>query len=354
MKKRYWIPLLILIILIAIRIALPFWVTNYVNDTLAAIEGYEGSITDVDLHLYRGAYSIDSLTIDKIEDNNPVPFLSIPKIDLSVEWPALLNGAIAGEVLLQKPEINFVAAHEDEGEFGDEVDWTEPLKELIPIRINRFAITEGIIRYMDFGSEPQLEIPLNNVELEMLNLSNAENEEEDLPSSISLQATSVGGGILSIESDANLLKPIPDIDLTFEFEEVHLPDLNDFLEAYARVDAESGVFNLYSEIIINDGMLEGYVRPIITDLSVLDVEEGSVLEVVWEGIVGFLTEVFENQPEDQFATEVPLEGDLNDPEAAVFPAIWNIFRNAFVEAFSKQAGGEIEFGGDDDEDGSEE
>ncbi|MEX1269617.1 MAG: DUF748 domain-containing protein [Balneolaceae bacterium] len=352
-KKRYWIPLLIIVILIIARLALPYWITGKVNETLENLEGYTGSIAGVDLDLYRGAYSVDSLVVDKIEDNNEVPFLFISGIDLSVEWPALLNGAIVGEVVLQKPEINFVAPNEDDGEFGFEIDWIEPLNELMPIQINRFAIEEGTIRYMDFSSEPQLEIPLHNIELEILNINNAENQEEDLPSNLSMQATSIGSGILDIQADANLMKPIPDIDLNFEFEQVHLPDLNEFLEAYASVDAENGEFNLYSEIIIKDGMLEGYVRPIITDLRILDVEEGSVAEVAWEAIVGFVTEIFENQREDQFATEVPLSGDLNDVEAGIYPTIWNIFRNAFVEAFSQQTGGDVEFN-DLNEDGEEE
>lgn len=343
MKKKYWIPLLILLILIGVRIALPYWIEDYINDTLEDIPGYTGSIHNVDLHLYRGAYTIDSLVVDKIEDNNTVPFLSIHRIDLSVEWPALLNGAIVGEVELLAPVFNFVAPDEDQGEFGEDVDWTEPLKDFIPVRINRFAIRNGTIRYLDFGSSPQIDIPLENLDLDILNISNAEHIEEDLPSTIALRAVSIGGGNLNINAEANLLKRIPDVDLNFEFEEVYLPDLNNFLEAYARVDAEDGEFNLYSEFIIDDGILEGYVKPIIRNLKLLDVEEGSVLEVVWEGIVGFLTEIFENQPKDQFASQVPLEGDLNDPEAGVFPAIWNIFRNAFLEAFSKQTEGEINF-----------
>lgn len=343
MKKRYWIPLLIVLILIGIRIALPFWVEDYINQSIDDIPEYTGSVSDVDMHLYRGAYSVDSLILDKVEANNEVPFVAIDQVDLSIEWSALFNGAIVGEVLLIAPDINFIAPNNDQGEFGKEVDWTEHVKNMLPIQINRFAIQEGTIRYLDFSSSPQIDIPLDDLNLEILNISNAEDIEEDLPSSINLTAVSIGGGDLNIQADANLLKQIPDIDLNFEFEQVDLTDLNDFLEAYARVDAEGGEFNLYSEIIIEDAIVEGYVKPIIRELKIVDLEKGTVLEVAWEGIVGFLTEVFENQPADQFASQVPLEGDLNNLEPGIFPAIWNIFRNAFVNAFSMQTEGEINF-----------
>ncbi|MEX0684732.1 MAG: DUF748 domain-containing protein [Balneolales bacterium] len=337
MRKIFWVPLLVILILIGIRIALPYWVINIVNDTLQSMEGYSGSIHDVDLHLYRGAYSIDSLVVDKIEDNNPVPFLFIKEIDISVEWGALLNGAVVGEVELLAPEINFVAPHEDEGEFGSEIDWTEYLNELLPIHINRFAMLGGTIRYLDFNYDPEIDITLNNVDLKILNINNVEEPEGNLPSTISLNATSIGSGIMDIQAEANFLKQIPDIDLTLEFEQVNLPDLNEFLEAYANIDAERGEFNFYSEMMINDGIIEGYVKPIINDLKILNVDEGSALEVAWEGIVGFITEIFENQPNEQLATQIPLQGDLNDIDAGIYPAIWNIFRNAFVDSFSKEA-----------------
>lgn len=334
---------MIVVVLIGVRIALPYWVKDVINQKLDEIPEYTGSVQDVDLHLYRGAYAIDSLMIDKIEDNNEVPFVSIERIDLSVEWSALFKGAIVAEIILNKPVISFIAPNMDDGEFGDEVDWPAQIKEMMPIQIDRFEIRNGLIRYRDFSTTPEVNVPIYDLQLMVLNISNAHNLDNRLPSRIEMTATTVGEGALSLEADANLIQQIPDVDATFELEQVDVTALNDFLEAYASVDAEGGEFNLYSEMIIKDGEIEGYVKPIITGLKIVDLDEGNVVEVAWEAIVGFVTEVFENQPEDQFATEVPLEGNLNDVEAGTYPAIWNIFRNAFVNAFSKEAGGEIEF-----------
>jgi flagellar basal body-associated protein FliL len=65
-KKSIIIISIIIVILIGVRVALPYLVVNYVNKVLADIPGYQGSIKDVDLDLYRGAYVIDSLDIQKI------------------------------------------------------------------------------------------------------------------------------------------------------------------------------------------------------------------------------------------------------------------------------------------------
>lgn len=345
MKKTTWIILIVVAVLIAFRIALPFIIENRINKKIETIPEYTGGIKDVDLQLFRGAFQIDTLVLDKIEDNNEVPFLSVTKVDISVEWSALLKGAFVGEVVVTEPNLNFVAPNNDEGEFGTEVDWVSVMKRMNPFTINRFVVKNGTIRYLDYASSPQVDLPLYNLNLEVNNITNTDNLDKALPTHIELTGISIGDGSLSFIADANLMKKIPDLDASLEFENVNLPDLNNFLEAYAKVDAENGVFNLYSEIAVNDAQLEGYVRPILDRVKILSLEneDGNVFEVVWEGIVGVVSELFENQPENQFATEVPLEGNIENVETGVLPAIWNIFRNAFIEAFEKGAGGEIKF-----------
>ena len=69
----------------------------------------------------------------------------------------------------------------------------------------------------------------------------------------------------------------------------------------------------------------------------------SGLQKIWEGIVGAVLKIFENQSEDQFSIKVPLSGDLNKLNTDIVPAIWNIFSNAFVEAFSQNTNDTINF-----------
>jgi hypothetical protein len=66
-------------------------------------------------------------------------------------------------------------------------------------------------------------------------------------------------------------------------------------------------------------------------------------------MVGGVLELFENQSKDQVATRVPHTGDLSNPETPVFTTVWNVFRNAFISAFSKNTEGTINFGTDSEE-----
>ncbi len=351
MEKKYWIPLVIIFVLLSVRIALPFIIKSYVNNTLQNLEGYTGSVTDIDINLYRGAYVIDSLKIEKLDGNNPVPFVLVKEIDLSVEWGALFDGAIVGEIELISPVLSFVASSDSvSGQSGENIDWTKPIKDLLPLKINRFAINDGTIHYLDYGADPVVDIYLKEFKMVVTNLNNAEDIEKKLPSHLELNAVSIGDGRLNISADLNILKKIPDFDLNFKFENAQLPAFNNFLNAYAGIDAEEGVFNLFSEAAVNDGNIEGYIKPILNDFRIFSLEEDSdnLLSLVWEGVVGIVMELFENQGKDQFATKASLSGSIKNLDTGIFPAIWNIFKNAFIEAFKKDTDNEINFGNTED------
>ncbi|MBR9923260.1 MAG: DUF748 domain-containing protein [Bacteroidetes bacterium] len=213
------------------------------------------------------------------------------------------------------------------------------------MQINRLDIEEGTVRYVDEHVKPTVDVSLDSLKMVLLNLNNARKQEKALPSQLDLQAVSIGSGRLSAKGDLNILKQIPDFDISLTFEEVDLPALNDFLKVYAGVDAEAGVFNLYSEMAASDAQLEGYLKPIMTDIKIfsLQSDKDQPFRLLWEGVVGLLSELFVNQKCDLFASKVPLKGNIGESSVEVLPALWNIFRNAFIEALEKETDNEINF-----------
>ena len=80
----------LLVLFIGFTIALPHILLRYVNRQLTLIDGYRGHVEEIDVHLWRGAYTIKSIKLDKTGGKIPVPFFNARAIDLSVEWRALL------------------------------------------------------------------------------------------------------------------------------------------------------------------------------------------------------------------------------------------------------------------------
>lgn len=218
----------------------------------------------------------------------------------------------------------------------------------LPLKINRFEIIDGKIAYKDFSTTPQVDIFIDSLQLVATNLSNVKDKSKELPSTLKAAGNSLGGGNLNVDMKMNFLKQVPDFDLDLSFENVDLTALNDFVKAYTNTDVEQGSFSLYTEMAAENGELVGYVKPVIENLKVLDwkKEEGNFLQKTWEAVVAVVTEIFENQKKDQLATRTPISGDLNNLDAGIWSTVWNVFKNAFIEALSKRVEGTIDFTSD--------
>lgn len=325
----------IIAVLIVVRIYANTWVLNYVNRSLNNLKGYQGSVKSIDIALYRGAYKIHDLKILKKSAGIPVPFVSIDQADIAVQWSALFHGRIVSNIDLEKPVINFAVSKGDK-QTGAGVDWTQPIKKLAPIDINRVTFKNGSLTYQDFGANPKVNVYIHQMQGEVTNLRNVVDKSKPLPSNLVINGDSIGGGRLSINGKMNILKDIPDMDLNTKLENVDLTALNDYSNAYAAVDIKKGNLSVYSEFIVKDKQVSGYIKPLATNLSLIDLKKDSnPIKVAWESVVSAVVTVFTNQSKDQFATKVQLSGNLKNIDTNIWATIGGIIRNAFVHAFDK-------------------
>src|SRR5690554_1825476 len=331
-KKRFVIPVVILILLFAFRLYLPTLVKNYVNKVLAEIPGYYGQVDDIDIALLRGAYVIKGMYLNKGTATSNVPFLSFPESDISIEWKSLFHGKIVSEIIMDSPKVIYVFEDQKEKEGDANVDdWTKALTDLVPIDINHFEVHNGTLAFVQLSADPDVDLQINQLELTADNLKNVVEKERILPSPIRASGVSIGNGKVALEGYMNLVKEIPDMDLSFSLQNADVTAFNDFANYYAKLDFEKGSFSVFSEVAIADGHLVGYIKPLLTDSQLIG-EDDSFLEVLWEGFVGFFKFILKNQGTDTLATKVPIEGDLNNLEAGVWPTVFNIFKNGWVQA----------------------
>ena len=134
MGRRRRLGLLVLIVillLVVLRLLLPAMIERVVNRQLAQMGDYSGQVADVDVALWRGAYVLHGLRIDKVSGQVPVPMLDAPRIDIALSWRNLLRGAIVARVRFEQPELNFVDGRGGgESLTGAGVDWRQQLEDL--------------------------------------------------------------------------------------------------------------------------------------------------------------------------------------------------------------------------------
>ena len=344
-KKRLTVPLIILAILLVARLLLPYFVKNYVNKVLSDIPGYYGHVEDIDISLIRGAYVINKLYLNKINAGSEVPFLDFEKTDISIEWKSLLKGSVVSEIIMTNPKIIYVFEDQQKNDSEDPNfdDWTKALTDLVPIDVNNFQILNGKIAFVQITADPTIDLNLDQVNLQATNLRNVVQKERTLPSDLHATAVSIGNGKLNLQGKMNLVKPIPDMDISFSLENASVTALNDFTNHYAGIDFAEGDFNVFSEIAIADGYLKGYIKPLLKDSKLISKEQDKFFNALWEGFVGFFKFVLKNKGNNTLATKVPLEGNLNDVSTKVWPTIWNVFKNGWIKAFKGVVDDDIKF-----------
>ena len=111
--------------------------------------------------------------------------------------------------------------------------------------------------------------------------------------------------------------------------------MNDLLRAYGNFDVVAGNFSMYSEIKIRQGKIEGYVKPLFSDMKVYDHRqdaEKNIFRQLYEGIPGESPDCLENRPREEVATRVPIKGDVEGPETSTWETIVRLIQNAFSKA----------------------
>jgi uncharacterized protein DUF748 len=339
LSRRTWQTLiLVFFVLAAIRAFLPYLVKDYVNRTLSRIPGYRARVADIDIHLWRGAYSIQGLDVEKREGKVPVPFFSAPTIDLSVQWRELFHGALVGEIDLRRPKLNFVTGPTTEtSQTSVDRSWQERVKELFPLRINRFEAKDGEIHYRDFHSHPQVDLRIDRLHMIARNLTNSRQISKTLAATIDVEGRPLETASLKAHTDLDPYREKPTYQLRGELLNADLRKFNDFLKAYGNFDVEKGTLSVYTEVAAADGRFRGYVKPLVEDLDVFDWKEkaDSPLQKVWEGVVAAAAWAFRNHPRDRFATRVHFTGSFDDPQYSTWSVVAQILKNTFIKAIPK-------------------
>lgn len=332
-----------LAIAVALRVAAPFLVEQYVNRTLSSLEDYSGQVASVDLAIWRGNYTLESLRINKLEEGVPHPFVSVPRMNISIQWGALFRGELVAEIQALEPRLVFIDAEsEEQSQTGLGPNWATKLKALAPFRFNKVTVENGRLEFRNAESQPPVELYVGGIGVHAENLTNVRRRQSDVFATIAAHGLVMGETPIRVNARFDPVIDPPEIEVDAELEAMPLSELNPLLNSYANVDAEAGIFSTYVEIATADGRFEGYVKPLLEGAEFVGMEDDdNIFRKAWEGLVGLTAELFENQPRDRFATRIPLSGELDAVNVELVPAIFNILRNAFIRALGAGISGTV-------------
>jgi hypothetical protein len=326
------------VIVLLARPFMPRAIRWYVNRTLDQSVLYKGRIGPVTLHLWRGAYSIQDITISKTTSDIPVPLFTAKRLDLAVQWDALLHRKVVGEVVMIEPQVNFVDDPDPaRTETGADGPWLKMLRDLFPFDLNSARVENGSIHFRTFAQQHPVDVYLSNLQVSVDDLQNVNRSLTPLIATVTASATAMDQATLDFKMKLDPFSYNPTFHLIVRLLGLDITQTNDLIEAYGNFNVKRGFFDLVLDIDCKEGAVTGYVKTLFRNMIVFDllqdVQEDNPLQFFWQAIVGGATAIITNYNRDQLGTLIPFTGDIASPGIDVLATIGNVLRNAFIRAY---------------------
>jgi hypothetical protein len=148
------------------------------RDMNARLKGYTVRLQKLDFHPIGLSLDLKDLWIYQTAHPDP-PVAYIPKLHASVHWKALLSRRLVGDFQIDSPKVHidlrqFVQEAKDPTPIKDK-GWQEALEAAYPLKIDRFAIRNGDLTYVDQGPFKPLHITkLNFTATDIRNVKSAQ------------------------------------------------------------------------------------------------------------------------------------------------------------------------------------
>jgi hypothetical protein len=202
----------------------------------------------------------------------------------------------------------------------------------VEVKVDELRVRRGQLGYVNRGAKPSYRIFFTGTELEVENFSN---HLKDGVARGRANGQFMGTGPSHLEIAFRPENKGPDFNLNLAIEDTDMRAMNDLFRAYGNFDVVAGVFSFYSEIRVRQGRIDGYVKPLFKNVDVYDErqdKEKNVFRKMYEGLVGGLSSLLENEPREEVATQTPISGKIESPETSTSETLLRLIQNAFFKA----------------------
>ena len=208
----------------------------------------------------------------------------------------------------------------------------EPKKPPLALRVKRGKLSNSELGFVNKSIEPNYRVFLSQLDMTIEDFSNRFDQGTG---KVDLTGRFMGSGKVTANAVFRPQKPLPDFDVKVKIVNTALKSMNNLFRAYGGADVNSGTFAFFSEMTVQRGKVDGYVKPFFKNVEVYDPaqdKDKGVFKQVYEGLVDGIVTMFKNEPRDEVATETEVKGPLEDPRASTWDILLNLVKNAFLKA----------------------
>ena len=323
-------------LVVLFRLVLDPIATYATRKGLAKLDGFRGDFDHVHVTLFGPGYTISRLKlIEEPGGSWKAPIFYAETIHMGVDWRRLLHRQVVAVVRIVEPKVEILSTKEEsaKSKAARKVpDLSAQMQTVTPLELARLEIVRGEVLFRDLTEERHPELWVHQIELAAENLPTREKFAGARPTTISARGMLGRSGQLSLFVSADPFASPLAFAGRFELRDFRAAELYDFIAPKTKLQTPRGTIDLFAEFTVKNGRLDGGVKPVLKNVEVRPVESGA-----WDRFKAWLVDKAIKIASDRVpgrnavATVVPLEGPLTDADVQLWPAVFGVVRNAFVE-----------------------
>ncbi|MGG7647517.1 MULTISPECIES: DUF748 domain-containing protein [unclassified Pseudomonas] len=211
------------------------------------------------------------------------------------------------------------------------------------IHIGGIAINDGSANFADFSLTPNFATAVQQLNGQIGTIDSRQAK----PASVDIKGKVDRYAPVTIKGAVNPFDPMASLDIATSFKRVELTTLTPYSGKFAGYRIRKGRLNLDLHYKITNGRLLAENKVVVEQLQLGEkVDSPDAVSLPLKLAIALLKDV-----DGKISIELPVSGDLNNPQFSVMPIIWQTLRNLIVKAAAapfKMIGGLVSGGGSED------
>ncbi|BBT42033.1 DUF748 domain-containing protein [Pseudomonas putida] len=211
------------------------------------------------------------------------------------------------------------------------------------IRIGGIDINDGSANFADLTLTPNFATAIQQLNGQIGTIDNR----KPAPAKVDVKGKVDRYAPVTIKGALNPFNPLASLDIATSFKRVELTTLTPYSGKFAGFRIRKGRLNLDLHYLITNGQLKAENKVVVEQLQLSEkVDSPDAVDLPIRLAVALLKDT-----EGKISIELPVTGDLNNPQFSVMPIIWQTLRNLVLRAAQapfKFIGGLIAGGGAED------
>ncbi|MCF5709409.1 DUF748 domain-containing protein [Pseudomonas syringae] len=211
------------------------------------------------------------------------------------------------------------------------------------IYIGEVNIKDGSANFADMTLTPNFSTAVQQLNGRIGTIDNRQSK----PAPVNIEGKVDRYAPVTIKGSLNPFNPMASLDIATSFKRVELTTLTPYSGKFAGFRIRKGRLNLDLHYLITNGQLKAQNKVLVEQLQLGEkVDSPDAVDLPIRLAVALLKDT-----QGRISIELPIEGDLNNPQFSVMPIVWQTLRNLVLRAAQapfKMLGSLVSGGGSED------